>query len=149
VHQRERHVKKRRIAVLVALGFMATMAGWTTCIEPGRLVWNRQEIELDTWPPRFDGIRIAAVADLHVGSPRNGLDRLREIVRLVNAAKPDLVLLPGDFVIHGVLGGHFVEPEAITAELARISAPLGTFAVLGNHDCWFDAERVAAALERV
>ena len=43
-------------------------------------------------------------------------------------------------------GGTFVEPEPIAEELKRLRAPLGVYAVLGNHDWWFDGERVTRAL---
>jgi predicted MPP superfamily phosphohydrolase len=49
-------------------------------------------------------------------------------------------------VIQGVLGGRFVPPEQIAIELARLRAPAGVVAVLGNHDGWFDHERVRHAL---
>jgi hypothetical protein len=90
---------------------------------------------------------VATLADLHVGSPRNGLDKLEEIVALTQHARPDLVLLAGDYVIHGVAGGHFVPPEAAAGVLAGLEAPLGVYAVLGNHDWWLDGPRVRLALE--
>ena len=43
-------------------------------------------------------------------------------------------------------GGTFVEPEPIAEELRALRAPLGVYAVLGNHDWWFDGGRVARAL---
>lgn len=55
--------------------------------------------------------------------------------------------VPGDFVIQGVLGGQPVAPEDIAGVLARLTAPLGVFATLGNHDWWLDGERVRKALE--
>jgi uncharacterized protein len=96
-----------------------------------------------------DGIRVAVLADLHVGSPYNGVDKLERIVDLTLAAKPDLILLVGDYVIHGVLGGKFVEPEIIVKGLSRLSAPLGVFAVLGNHDRWHNTRRFENAFETV
>jgi len=51
------------------------------------------------------------LADLHVGSP------------FTNSLKPDLIVIPGDFVIHGVRGGTFVAPEDAAAVLARLTAP--------------------------
>jgi predicted MPP superfamily phosphohydrolase len=81
-----------------------------------------------------------------VGSPFHGLDQLRRVVALAQEAAPRLILLPGDFVIQGVIGGRFVAPEAAARELAPLSAPLGTWAVLGNHDWWLDAARVRHAL---
>jgi predicted MPP superfamily phosphohydrolase len=82
-----------------------------------------------------------------VGSPFNGPEKLRRIVALTNQARPDLILLAGDFVIQGVVGGRFVAPEEVAAILAELRAPTGVYAVLGNHDWWFDAERVRASLE--
>jgi len=72
---------------------------------------------------------------------------LAEIVAATNTLQPDIVLLAGDFVIHGVIGGDFVPPEESAPVLGRLDAPLGVFAVLGNHDHWFDARRTGAALE--
>jgi len=63
------------------------------------------------------------LADLHVGSPFNGIAKLEKIVQLTNSLKPDLIVIPGDFVIHGVRGGTFVAPEDAAAVLARLTAP--------------------------
>ncbi|MGZ8489337.1 MAG: metallophosphoesterase, partial [Candidatus Binatia bacterium] len=79
-------------------------------------------------------MRVAVLADLHVGSPFNSIDKLEQIVDLTLKAKPDLILLAGDYVIHGVVGGKFVEPETIAKGLSHLAAPLGVYAVLGNHD---------------
>jgi predicted MPP superfamily phosphohydrolase len=48
-----------------------------------------------------------------------------------------------------VLGGRFVPPEKIVVELARLRSPAGVVAVLGNHDGWFDHDRVRQALETI
>jgi hypothetical protein len=93
-------------------------------------------------------VRVAILTDLHVGSPFNGLARLHEVVERTNAAGPDLICILGDLVIQGVIGGHFVAPEAIATELSRLRAPAGVVAVLGNHDGWFDHDRVRNALVR-
>jgi len=86
------------------------------------------------------------LTDLHVGSPFNGIAKLRTIVDRTNAAEPDLICILGDLVIQDVVGGHFVAPEAIAVELTRLRAPVSVVAVLGNHDGWFNHDRVAAAL---
>ena len=83
-----------------------------------------------------------------MGSPWNGLDNLDRVIARTNAAGPDLILLTGDYVITTVLGGTFVPPEAIANALRALRAPLGVYAVLGNHDCWLDAPRVRTAFER-
>jgi hypothetical protein len=90
---------------------------------------------------------VAVLADLHVGSPFNGIEKLDRIIALTEGGGPDLVLLAGDFVIHDVFGGRFEAPEEIGARLGKLRAPLGVLGVLGNHDWWLDAERVRRALE--
>jgi predicted MPP superfamily phosphohydrolase len=123
------------------------MAAWAFWLEPASLVTREHSIHLEAWPEPCTGLRIAVLSDLHVGSPYHGLDKLDEIVAETQASSPDLVLLAGDYVIHGVIGGRFTTPEAMAERLAKLSAPLGIYATLGNHDWWFDAARVQRALE--
>jgi hypothetical protein len=126
---------------------LVLLAGWGFWLEPAGLRNEDHRLVLDAWPATCDGLRVAVLADLHTGSPWNDLAKLAEIVDLTNRARPDLILLAGDFVIHDVVGGRFVAPEASAAALAELSAPLGVFAVLGNHDWWLDGPRVQRALE--
>jgi predicted MPP superfamily phosphohydrolase len=100
------------------------------------------------WSAAHEGLRVALLADLHVGSPHHGLPKLRHIVDRLDTLQPDLVLLLGDYVITGMPGGRFVEPESASVVLHDVRARHGAFAVLGNHDAWFNKERVQNALER-
>lgn len=127
--------------VVVLLGL------WGFAIEPAGLRNEDHVLVVPGWPVGCDGMRVAVIADLHVGSPWNGVDKLERVMDLTLAAEPDLVLLAGDYVIHGVVGGRFEAPEEIARRLARLHAPLGVWAVLGNHDWWLGGERVRAALE--
>ena len=122
---------------------------WAFWIEPASIQSQTYEIDPPGWPAECMGLRVAVLADLHVGSPFNGLSKLAEVVDLTLASDPDLILLAGDFVIHGVPGGRFEPPEAIAEALAKLVAPAGVYAVLGNHDWWFDAPRIRGALEAV
>jgi predicted MPP superfamily phosphohydrolase len=108
---------------------------------------QEHEIVLPGWAASSGSLRIAVLADLHTGSPHNDLKKLAEVVHATNHAQPDLILLAGDFVIHGMVGGEFVEPELSASVLKDLHAPLGVFAILGNHDWWFDPTRVQSALE--
>jgi uncharacterized protein len=88
--------------------------------------------------PGLDGVRIAQLSDIHV---RTGVRprRLEQAVALVNAARPDLVALTGDYVC--------MSPRPLpmlTAALRQLKVP--AFATLGNHDHWSGAPRVRAAL---
>ena len=69
------------------------------------------------------------------------------LYRTVNGLEPDIVMLLGDYVIQGVLGGRFVPPEATARSLAALAPVHGTYAVLGNHDWWHDGGQVRRALE--
>jgi hypothetical protein len=122
---------------------------WAFWIEPASLENEDHELTIPNWPSECSGLRVAVLADLHVGSPFNDLAKLAEIVAVTQKAFPDLILLAGDYVIHGVVGGEFQPPEAVAEVLATLEAPAGVFAVLGNHDWWFDAARVRDALESV
>jgi len=128
---------------------MVILGLWAFWLEPASLNNENHEIVLPSWPAACDGIRVAVLADLHVGSPYNGVDKLRRIVDLTLAAKPKLILLAGDYVVQGVLGGKFIEPEIIAEGLSRLSAPMGVFAVLGNHDRWHNTKQIESALEKV
>lgn len=146
-----RFTKKRAALVILAslVSLVLALVVWSFVIEPDRIVVNQAELSLRGWPLQFDKMKIVAIGDLHVGSPHIDLGKLREIVSSVNERNPDLILIPGDFVIQEVRGGSFVEPEAMAEILKDLRAPLGVFAVLGNHDWWFDGERVRRALEAV
>lgn len=141
----------RRARIALAVAVTASLAGagllgWAVIVEPGRLVVRETQVRSARWPR--PPLRIAVLTDLHVGSFRNGLDRLDEVVARTNAERPDLVVILGDLVIHEVLLGRFVPPETTAAHLAGLHAPHGVVAVLGNHDWWLDGPRVRGDLER-
>lgn len=115
-------------------------------VEPGWVVTRETRLPIARWPAALGSLRIVAISDLHTGAPHVTVEKVADVVARVNAAHPDLVVLLGDYVIHGVLGGHFVEPERTAAALRGLAAPLGIFAVLGNHDWWYDGDRVGRAL---
>ncbi|MCC6918886.1 MAG: metallophosphoesterase [Alphaproteobacteria bacterium] len=143
--KRRRRWLWRSLGALVLIG--ALLAVYAVAIEPGRLVVRETRLGLFDWPAERDGYRIAVLADLHVGSPHVGLEKLAQVVAETNALKPDLIVLAGDYVIDGVIGGGKVDMHEIAPVLARLSAPEGVYAVLGNHDNWNDPAHIAAELE--
>ena len=134
---------QRTLFGIFGLGLL--LALWCTSVEPRRLVVTKAELELPLWPRELSGLKIALLADLHIGSPHWDLARLVELVERTNAEQPDLVLLAGDYQINDVVGGVFVEAEPIAERLGALRAPLGVLAVLGNHDWWNDGERTRRA----
>ncbi len=101
---------------------------------------REHEVVVPELDPAHDGLKVAHLTDLHVGMLTPDRKIARAIAR-AEAAKPDLVLLTGDFVCYS--------PKFVgrLAELTRgIRAPV--YAVLGNHDYWTDGQGVRLALER-
>ena len=74
------------------------------------------------------------MADLHGCARWSPLDALDAVVDDVLDGQPDLILLPGDFLTERIPGGRPESMDRIASTLARLRAPLGVFASLGNHD---------------
>lgn len=124
---------------VVALGLGTAFYGWLLVeAYAGReaLTVQRLDVPVAGLPAEFEGLIVAHVSDLHLSSLR-GRPRLAEkVVAAVNGARPDLVVCTGDLAPIGALDGG---PEV----LGRLEAPLGTFAVPGNHD--FGTRELAAS----
>ena len=123
------------------------LACWAFIWEPSRLTEKEYRLALPEWPRECADYRVAVVSDIHAGAPHIGLDKIDRIVAMIRKQKPDLVLLPGDFVIQEVLGGSFIAPETLAAHLKPLLRDTKVYAVLGNHDAWLDSERVRLAFE--
>ena len=113
---------------------------------------TRLEIPLARLPHAFDGFTIAQLSDFHYHDQLS-VTPIRKAVEIVNGLHPDLIALTGDFVTVPALDALIGNPRrfAETAEpcaqlLQELRAPLGRFAVLGNHDGSSDPSRVSRAL---
>lgn len=149
-----RAIRKKRgragwtFAVVVAL-FWA-LGVWTFFIEPNTLVVRHVTVESDEW--RGPPVRIGIISDTHVSAPHVDVPRVERLVERMNAERPDVVVLLGDYA-----GGH--EPAEMrarpeTSDILRgvaafsgLRAPLGVHGVLGNHDAWFDEAATDRALQ--
>ena len=139
--------RKLKRLLAIAILIVIVVGTWALWWEPSSLRIVQQSVVVSPWHETQSGMKVAVLSDLHVGSPYRTLADLTKVVAATNAEKPDLIVLLGDFVITGVVGGRFVEPEPIAVGLASLKAPLGVVAVLGNHDWWYNGARVRAALE--
>ncbi|MFT3712021.1 MAG: metallophosphoesterase [Archangium sp.] len=98
------------------------------------------ELIVEGLDPAHDGIRIAQISDIHVGmcTPEK---RVRAAVASINAIRPDLAVLTGDFVTYSK------DPlPHVGEQLFGIDVP--TVAVLGNHDHFVDADDVTRSLDK-
>lgn len=114
---------------------------------------SRQKVVLQRYELPWDGlrspIRVAVLSDFHVGSVPGDRERLKECIGIVLQSRPDVILLPGDFVNMQPVFGDRVSPEAICKLLAPLTAVPAIFAVLGNHDVQYGHEAVVSALEEI
>lgn len=76
-------------------------------------------------------LRMALVSDLHLGSAI-GEKTLGDTVRAINATAPDVICIAGDIIDSDFYA--IRDPDAAAATLRELSAPLGVYACLGNHD---------------
>ncbi len=124
------------------------LSSYAFAIEPAvRLVVTGYEMKPAAWPAGFP-LTIAVITDLHVGEPYMGLERVEAIVEATNALGADVIVILGDFAAGHRFVSKVVPPDAAMAALARLSAPLGRFAILGNHDYWHEPTIWRRALAR-
>jgi len=107
-----------------------------------RIVREEVAIGRARWPDGVKPLRVGFVSDLHAG-PTTHPDLIRDAIARVREVGADVVLLGGDYVYLDV--SHL---EIVARELETIEAPLGRFAVMGNHDLWADDRVIQARLER-
>ena len=122
----------------------ATLAvpGYAFGLEPHwRLAVRRHRVE--SW--RGPRLRAAIIADLHAGEPFMGPARVRRIVASAQALRPDLVLMLGDYGSTNRWVTRLTPPAEIAPILAGLRAPLGCYAIAGNHDWWDDAAATTRA----
>jgi len=85
-------------------------------------------------------------SDLHAGSPNIDEDYIKRLVTRINSQNPDLILIGGDLAINNILGGQKIPFETVSKILKNLNAPLGKYAVLGNHDWWNDTDEIINGL---
>lgn len=119
-----------------ALSSMST-AAYAIGVEPFRMRIQNYSLTPPNWPADLK-LKAALIADPHICDPWMGLDRVRFIVERTNALKPDIVLMLGDYVASHRWQSAPVPAQAWADLFATFDAPLGTHAILGNHDWWDD-----------
>jgi predicted MPP superfamily phosphohydrolase len=109
----------------------------------------RENIEIRDLPASFWGLTIVQLSDIHLAGFYNHQGYIQKVVEMVNNLDPDLILFTGDMV-HNFAE----ETDPFVNILNELKAPLGKFAILGNHDYgtyyrWKTKKEEAANLERV
>ena len=103
--------------------------------------------KLPSWPADRK-LTVAVIADLHAGGPNVGRARVEQVVAATNALRCDLIVLLGDYFATHRFVTEVVPHDFWAGALAELSAPLGVFAILGNHDWWHDIAGARRALAK-
>lgn len=126
-------MKKFKCIVAIFL-IVCSIALIYSLIEPYWLQIKDVTILSKDIPTSFDSLKIVFIADIHHG-PFFSRDRVKNLVDKINALKPDIIVLGGDYVHRDK---KFIEP--CFEELKNLKATIGKYGVLGNHDHWESAE---------
>jgi uncharacterized protein len=97
-------------------------------VEPTWLELTEWRVPVEGLPPAFEGLRIVHMSDLHVGHQLPA-EYLTEALAVATAQGGDVIALTGDYIHKG-----YRHVEAAAEAVGRLRAPLGVYAVLGNHD---------------
>ncbi len=128
----------RRAAVALGAAGLAG-AAYATAYEPRRPRLERLSLRFPNLPPALDGLRIGQLSDLHLGH-RYSAENTRWAVAQMCDEAPELLALTGDLV------SYTRNIADLPGLLAPLRAPLGIYAVPGNHDHWEGLPEIAAAL---
>jgi hypothetical protein len=142
----------KRISVIFLLGFLALLliGGYAYFIEPRRLIVNENALSVPHWSANLNGFKIVAISDIHGGSNYVTEDRLRELVATANAQNPDLIVLLGDYISERFRDHKNLRMpvETIAENLKGFQARHGVYAVIGNHDWWYNEQKVRTEFEK-
>lgn len=146
--------KKILKRVLPAIGIIvilvAALFGYAYFIEPRRLVIHEETLKIPNWSANLNGFKVVAISDIHGGSNHVTEEKLQKIVEQANAQNPDLIVLLGDYVsqMRGQKNALKMPMETIAENLKGLQAKYGVYAVIGNHDWWYEDKKVRSELER-
>jgi predicted MPP superfamily phosphohydrolase len=110
------------VVVVLLLSVVAWIGGF---VQP-RVI--EIEVELPNLKPESDGLVVAHVSDVHLGA-LIGERRLLSLIDQINSMHPDVVAITGDLV-----DGHAGTVQSMIPVMRTLKAPLGVYAVLGNHE---------------
>ncbi len=127
---------RRRFLLYGAFGLVSAGIGATgysntirTQIEPDKV-----SIKIDGLPASFRGLTIAQLSDMHSSSLSSN-ELIENGAKAVMAEKPDVIVLTGDFIT-GFWKFKRKYLDRLVEAFGSLSAPMGIYAVPGNHDFW-------------
>jgi len=138
-----RIVKKSVSITIWIMIVLLIILGYARYVEPFMLDVNEVTIESSRIAGSAENIKIVVFGDTHFGEYYS-LDDFDKVVATISKAEPDLVVFAGDLIDH--YDAYYEDDGAISRKLSKIEAPLGKFAVFGNHDYGGGAENKYQAI---
>ncbi len=132
------------VLLILAIAFLAK-GYWNATRDP---IVRTATVSIKDWPVGTPPLKVLLISDTHVTGPDMPPERLRRILRQLMARKPDLILLAGDYISEKQVSTRVYSPAELAAPFAELSAPLGVFAVMGNHDHWADVNAITLEMQR-
>jgi uncharacterized protein len=133
----------------LSCGIAAAGFAYASVMETSTIVTETVDFRLPRLGAEFNGFRVGQISDLHF-RPYTGEREISAAVKAVNDARPDVIVLTGDYVTSTWLF-HLGRRTADGIEdcahiLKELHAPFGVYAILGNHDWGTDPDRIADTL---
>jgi uncharacterized protein len=122
-------------------GAFLVLVGLWGYVGSRRLVIRDITLSPPRLPPALSGLRIVQLTDLHVG-PQTSRSQLKKIADAARDARPDIIAYTGDQV-----DDHPADIDVFASAFAHLSAPLGVYAIAGNHDVYAGWSEVRRRLE--
>lgn len=128
---------------VAAAGLLFVVLGVRGYAGTRRLAVRRLPLKPAGLPPGFAGCRIVQLSDLHVG-PHTSARHIERVAEAVRRLAPDLIVHTGDQV-----DDYARDMETFARYFGDLEAPLGVYAIAGNHDVLAGWAGVRSALERL
>jgi uncharacterized protein len=130
---------RRKFLKLSAAGFFASASSVALGLGISRYRMSETTYKLTPpgWTPGLK-LRVVVLADPHVSEPIMPMRRFEAVIEQANALKPDVMLIPGDLLVHHPFVSRKYAASDVAKAAAQLKSRYGTFAVCGNHDWWSD-----------
>lgn len=127
--------------VVLAVGSTLIVLGIMGYFGSRRLTFREVRLQPTGMPPELNGLRIVQLSDLHVG-PHTSRRQLARIAAMVRDAKPHIIAYTGDQV-----DDYPHDVDDLGQAFGDLTAPLGVYAIAGNHDVYAGWSEVRRGLE--
>lgn len=128
-------------ATIAAIGVLVVLALAWGLVEAQSIYLHRITLTVPGLPRGLEGVTIAQISDLHLGAS-TGRGRLDKTLRLIEQAHPDVLVATGDLP-----DSQLANIRPLAEAMRGVSAPLGKFAVLGNHEFYIGVGNAVPFLE--